>query len=247
MMIGNMAAGMISIQFGAKGPNLSIATACAAGAHAVGDSFKVIQQGIADAMITGGVEAVVNPTCVAGFNAMKALSTRNDDPKGFPALRPRPGRFCGGRRKWHSDSGSHGPGSGTRCPHLCRNRWLRHERRRVSHDRAATGRKRRCALYANALDDARMGPIRLTTSMPMEHRPNSTIFMKPGRLRPCLKHAYKLAISSTKSMTGHLLGGAGGIETVFTALTVHNDIIPPTINMRTHLRNVIWIMSRIRS
>jgi 3-oxoacyl-[acyl-carrier-protein] synthase II len=81
MMIGNMAPGMISIHFGAKGPNLSIATACAAGAHAVGDSFKMIQSGVADAMITGGTEAVVSPTCVAGFNAMRALSTRNDEPE----------------------------------------------------------------------------------------------------------------------------------------------------------------------
>jgi 3-oxoacyl-[acyl-carrier-protein] synthase II len=81
LMIGNMAPGMISIHFGAKGPNASLATACAAGTHAVGDSFKAIQDGAADAMITGGVEAVVTKTCVAGFNAMKALSTRNDDPQ----------------------------------------------------------------------------------------------------------------------------------------------------------------------
>ena len=81
MMIGNMAPGMISIHFGAKGPNLSIATACAAGAHAIGDSFKMVQRGAVDAMITGGTEAVVSATAVAGFNAMKALSTRNDEPE----------------------------------------------------------------------------------------------------------------------------------------------------------------------
>ncbi|MBT8370882.1 MAG: beta-ketoacyl-ACP synthase II, partial [Deltaproteobacteria bacterium] len=81
MMIGNMAPGMISILFGAKGPNSSLATACAAGAHAVGNSFRLIQSGAADAMITGGTEAVISPTCVAGFNAMKALSTRNDEPE----------------------------------------------------------------------------------------------------------------------------------------------------------------------
>ena len=80
MMIGNMAPGMISIQFGARGPNASLATACAAGAHAVGDSYKIILRGEADAMITGGVESVVNPTCIAGFNSMKALSTHNDEP-----------------------------------------------------------------------------------------------------------------------------------------------------------------------
>jgi 3-oxoacyl-[acyl-carrier-protein] synthase II len=81
MMIGNMAPGMISIHFGAKGPNLSIATACAAGAHAIGDSFKMVQGGTVDAMITGGTEAVVSATAVAGFNAMKALSRRNDEPE----------------------------------------------------------------------------------------------------------------------------------------------------------------------
>ena len=80
MMIGNMAPGMISIQFGAKGPNASVATACAAGTHAVGDAFNLIQDGKADAMITGGVESTITPACVAGFGAMKALSCRNDDP-----------------------------------------------------------------------------------------------------------------------------------------------------------------------
>ncbi|MBW2572473.1 MAG: beta-ketoacyl-ACP synthase II, partial [Deltaproteobacteria bacterium] len=81
MMIGNMAPGMISIYLGAKGPNSSIATACAAGTHAVGDAFKIIKRGGADAMITGGVESVITPTCIAGFNAMKALSVRNNEPE----------------------------------------------------------------------------------------------------------------------------------------------------------------------
>ena len=81
MMIGNMAPGMVSIQFGAKGPNSSVATACAAGTHAVGEAYKMIKYGMADAMITGGVESVITQTCVAGFNAMKALSTRNDEPQ----------------------------------------------------------------------------------------------------------------------------------------------------------------------
>jgi 3-oxoacyl-[acyl-carrier-protein] synthase II len=81
MIIGNMAPGMISIQFGAKGPNSSVATACAAGAHAIGDAVNIIKRGAADAMIAGGVESVITPTCIAGFNAMKALSTRNDDPQ----------------------------------------------------------------------------------------------------------------------------------------------------------------------
>ncbi|MFQ5484661.1 MAG: beta-ketoacyl synthase N-terminal-like domain-containing protein, partial [Desulfobacterales bacterium] len=81
MMIGNMAAGMISIQVGARGPNACMATACAAGSHSIGDAFKLVQQGRADAMISGGVESVITPSCIAGFNAMKALSTRNDAPQ----------------------------------------------------------------------------------------------------------------------------------------------------------------------
>ncbi len=232
MMIGNMAAGMISIQFGAKGPNLSIATACAAGAHAVGDSFKVIQQGIADAMITGGVEAVVNPTCVAGFNAMKALSTRNDAPE--KASRP----FDRDR-----DGFVVGEGSGIlilEAMDLALERGAHIYAEIVGFGMSGDGYHMtapppdgsgaaRC--MQSALDDARMGPHQVDyinahgTSTQLndlyETRAVKTVFKE---------HAYKLAISSTKSMTGHLLGGAGGIETVFTALTVHNDIIPPTIN-----------------
>ena len=107
MMIGNMAPGMISIHFGAKGPNLSLATACAAGAHAVGDSFKMVQNGMADAMITGGTEAVVSKTAVAGFNAMKALSTRNDEPQkaSRPFDRDRCGMVLGEFRMFPADVG----------------------------------------------------------------------------------------------------------------------------------------------
>ena len=232
MMIGNMAPGMISIQFGARGPNASIATACAAGAHAVGDSFKLIQSGKADAMITGGVEAVINPTTVAGFNAMKALSTRNDEPE--KASRP----FDRDR-----DGFVVGEGSGI----------LILEALDLALDRGATiyaevigygmsgdgyhmtspspGGEGAARCMAAAIVDAGIAPDDVDyinahgTSTPLndlyETRAIKTVFKA---------HAASLAISSTKSMTGHLLGGAGGIETVFSALTVHDDIIPPTIN-----------------
>lgn len=232
MLIGNMAAGMISIKFGAKGPNASIATACAAGAHAVGDSFKLIQSGKADAMITGGVESVVTPTCLAGFSAMKALSTRNHEPQ--KASRP-----------FERDRDGFVVGEGAGILILER---LDHALRRGAHiygEMTGYGMSgdgyhmtapspdgegaARCMLAA--LDDGRLAPEQIDyinahgTSTPMndlyETRAVKSVFKA---------HAHKLAISSTKSMTGHLLGGAGGIETVFTALAVYHGIMPPTIN-----------------
>jgi len=232
MMIGNMAPGMISIHLGAKGPNTSIATACAAGAHGVGDSYNMIRYGRADAMITGGVEAVVNPTCIAGFNAMKALSTRNEEPE--KASRP----FDRDR-----DGFVVGEGSGIMIAEE-----LDHALKRGAHIYAeivgygmsgdgfhmtapppdGSGAVR-CMLAA--LEDAGIQYNEIDyinahgTSTPLndlyETRAIKTVFKE---------HAHKLPISSTKSMTGHLLGGAGGIETVFTALTIAEGVIPPTIN-----------------
>jgi 3-oxoacyl-[acyl-carrier-protein] synthase II len=232
MMIGNMAPGMISIHLGAKGPNTSIATACAAGAHGVGDSFNVIRSGRADAMICGGVEAVVNPTCIAGFNAMKALSTRNDEPEkaSRPFERDRDGFVVG-------------EGSGIMIVE-----HLDHALKRGAHIYAEVigygmsgdghhmtapppdgSGAVRCMLAA--LKDAGIQYNEIDyinahgTSTPLndlyETRAIKAVFKD---------YAYKLAISSTKSMTGHLLGGAGGIETVFTALTIAEGLIPPTIN-----------------
>jgi len=232
MMIGNMAPGMISIHFGAKGPNLSIATACAAGAHAVGDSFKMIQMGTVDAMITGGTEAVVSATAVAGFNAMKALSTRNDEPEkaSRPFDRDRDGFVIGegsgililealdcalerGAKIYAELVGFGLTGDGYHMTSPC-----------PDGDGAV-----RC--MQAALDDAGIGYDSVDyinahgTSTELndlyESRAVKTVFKDK---------AYKVAISSTKSMTGHLLGGAGGIETVFTALSVYHDMIPPTIN-----------------
>ena len=232
MMIGNMAPGMISIHFGAKGPNLSLATACAAGAHAVGDSFQMIQNGRVDAMITGGTEAVVSPTAVAGFNAMKALSTRNDAPQ--KASRP----FDRDR-----DGFVIGEGSGILILEA-----LDHALERGAHiyaemvgfgltgdgyhmtspspDGDGAVRCMQAALDDAGLDAAQVDYINAHgTSTELndlyETRAVKTVFKD---------HANKVAISSTKSMTGHLLGGAGGIETVFSALSVYHDMIPATIN-----------------
>lgn len=232
LMIGNMAAGMISIHFGAKGPNASLATACAAGTHAIGDAFRAIQTGAADAMIAGGVESVITPTCVAGFNAMKALSTRNNAPQkaSRPFERDRDGFVVGegggililetledalkrDARIYAELCGLGMSGDGYHMTSPC-----------PDGDGAV-----RC--MQAAIDDADITYDMIDyinahgTSTPLndlyETRAVKEVFKDK---------AHSLAISSTKSMTGHLLGGAGGIETVFTALTIHDGIIPPTIN-----------------
>jgi 3-oxoacyl-[acyl-carrier-protein] synthase II len=232
MMIGNMVPGLISVHFGARGPNSSLATACAAGTHAVGNSFRLIQNGTADAMITGGTEAVISPSCIAGFNSMKALSTRNDEPE--KASRP----FDRDR-----DGFVVGEGSGIliieALDHaLARNAPIYAEitgygmtgdayhMTSPSPDGDGAVRCMTAALEDAGIDGNRIDYINAHgTSTPLndlyESRAIKTVFKE---------HAYSLAVSSTKSMTGHLLGGAGGIETVFTALTIYEDMIPPTIN-----------------
>jgi 3-oxoacyl-[acyl-carrier-protein] synthase II len=233
MMIGNMAPGMISIYLGAKGPNSSIATACASGTHAVGDAYKIIRRGAADAMITGGVESVITPTSVAGFNAMKALSTRNDDPEraSRPFDRDRDGfvigEGCGililetldaalerGARIYAEVCGYGMSGDGF------------HMAAPSPEGEGAA----RC--MAAALADAQMTGDEIDyinahgTSTPL-----NDVYETMAIKSVFKESAFSVAVSSTKSMTGHLLGGAGGIETVFTALTILKGIVPPTINL----------------
>lgn len=233
LMIGNMAPGMVSIHLGAKGPNLSIATACAAGTHAVGDAFKIIKHGAADAMITGGVESVITPTCIAGFGAMRALSTRNDEPEkaSRPFDRDRDGfvvgEGCGiviletldgalerGARIYGEICGFGMSGDGF------------HMSAPAPEGEGAA----RC--MAAALDDAGIS----YTEMDYINAHGTSTDLNDVLETLAIKTVFKekaplIPISSTKSMTGHLLGGAGGIETVFTALTVHTGLIPPTINL----------------
>ena len=232
LMIGNMVPGMISIHFGAKGPNLSLATACAAGAHAVGDSYRMIQNGMADAMITGGVEAAVSPTSVAGFNAMKALSTRNDSPEkaSRPFDRDRDGFVIGeGSGILILEALEHAQERGAAIYAELIGYGLTGDGHHMTAPPPDGNGAVRC--MQAALDDAGMAAEQVDyinahgTSTELndlyESRAVKAVFKE---------HAYKLAISSTKSMTGHLLGGAGGIETVFAALSVYHDMIPPTIN-----------------
>jgi 3-oxoacyl-[acyl-carrier-protein] synthase II len=232
MMIGNMAPGMISIQFGAKGPNVSLATACAAGAHAVGDSYKIILNGEADAMITGGVESVVNPTCIAGFNAMKALSTRNDEPQkaSRPFDRDRDGFVVGeGCGILIIEALDHALERGAQIYAEITGYGMSGDGYHMTApppDGSGAARCMTAALKDSGLAFDSIDYINAHgTSTPLndlsETRAIKSVFKE---------HAYNLAISATKSMTGHLLGGAGGIETVFTALAISDGRLPPTIN-----------------
>jgi len=233
LMIGNMAPGMISILFGAKGPNASIATACAAGTHAVGESFRAIKNGDADAMITGGVEAVITSTCIAGFSAMKALSTRNDEPQkaSRPFDRDRDGFVVGegsGILILETLSGALERGAHIYAE-VCGYGMTGDGYHMTSPPPDGEGAAR---CMKSALEDAGITSGRIDyinahgTSTQLndlyETRAIKSVFGDK---------VHTIPISSTKSMTGHLLGGAGGIETVFTALVIHEGIIPPTINL----------------
>ena len=232
MLIGNMAPGMISILFGAKGPNSSVATACAAGTHAVGDAYELIKYGRADAMITGGVESVITRTCIAGFGAMKALSTRNDDPDhaSRPFDRDRDGFVVGeGAGIMILESLEHAQARGAKIYAEVVGYGLSGDGYHITSPPPDGEGAARC--MQSALDNAGITPDQIDyinahgTSTPLNDLYETrAIKMTFGDA------AYKLAVSSTKSMTGHLLGGAGGVETIFTALAVQDDILPPTIN-----------------
>jgi 3-oxoacyl-[acyl-carrier-protein] synthase II len=232
MIIGNMAPGLISIYHGAKGPNLSLQTACAAGTHAIGQAYHLIRDGVSEAMITGGVESTITHLAIAGFSAMRALSTRNDDPQ--HASRP----FDSER-----DGFILSEGSGILILEelnfaLARNARIYAEiigfgaSGDAFHMAApAPNGEGAARCMRTAVDDAGIMPSDVQyinahgTSTDLndkyETQAIKTIFGD---------HAYKMAISSTKSMTGHLLGAAGGVEAAYTVLTLYNQIMPPTIN-----------------
>ena len=235
MLIVNMASGLISMRFGAKGPNSSIVTACATGNHAIGDAMKIIQRNDADVMIAGGSEAIILPLTFAGFCQMKAMSTRNDDPgrasRPFDATRD--GFVCGeGGGLLVLESLEHALGRDARIyAEVVGYGMTGDAHHMTAPDPEADGAARAMSL---AMKDAEVDPSTVGyinahgTSTPYNDK-SETMAIK----RVFGDHAHKLAVSSTKSMTGHLLGAAGGIEAIATALAIHHGILPPTINYET--------------
>ena len=234
-LIANEAAGNVSIRYGLKGPNLSTVTACTTGAHAVGEAYRMIQYGDADAAIAGGTESVITPLAVGGFAVMRALSSRNDDPEhaSRPFDRDRDGFVMGEgaglvileemeaakRRGARIYAELVGYGLSGDAYHIAA----------PSEDGDGPAR-----VMKNALADAEISPDRVGyinahgTSTPMGDKVETiAIKMVFG------EHAYKVAVSSTKSSTGHLLGAAGGLETGIVALALHHGVLPPTINYET--------------
>jgi 3-oxoacyl-[acyl-carrier-protein] synthase II len=234
-IIANMVPGQIAIEFGAKGPNISIETACAASSHAIGESFRLIREGISDAMITGGAEAVITPLALGGFCSMRALSTRNDAPE--KASRPfdldRDGFIMGeGAGILILEELEAALQRGARIYAEVVGYGLTGDAYHVS----APDPEGEGAIHCmkTALDFAGVQPEELdyinahgTSTKLNDLSENKAIKAVFG------DHAYKLCISSTKSVTGHLLGGAGGVEAIFTVLTLKNGIIPPTMNYET--------------
>ena len=233
MVIPNMGAGQVSIIYGTKGPNLSVTTACAAGTHAVGEAFRSIVHGDCDVALTGGSESVICQLAVGGFHSMKALSTRNDEPE--KASRPfdqdRDGFIISeGAGVLVLESLDHALARGAEIYAEVAGYGLSGDGYHMAAPPEDGNGAVRC--MEMALADAGMQPEDIDyinahgTSTPLNDIVETRAIKKVYG-----EHAKKLAISSTKSMTGHMLGGAGGIESVFTALAIKNQIAPPTMNL----------------
>lgn len=233
MMISNMAAGLAAIHTGAKGPNSCPVTACAAGSNAVGDAFRLIQRGFAQAMICGGAEAAVTPLSVAGFASARALSTRNDDPAhaSRPFDRDRDGFVMGeGSGILLLEELEHAKSRGARIYAEIVGYGLTCDAYHMTSPApAGEGAARAMQL---ALKDANLNPDRISYINAHGTSTAANDVNETAAIKTALgEAAYKIPISSTKSMTGHLLGGSGGIEAVATVLAIANDSIPPTINL----------------
>ena len=229
----NLAAGQVSIRFGAKGPNLATCTACSASAHAIGESFEIIKRGDAEAMIAGGSEAAITPMSIGGFGALRALSTRNDNPRGAsrPFDRDRDGFIIGEgagivileeleharRRGARIYAEIVGYGTSADAYHITA----------PSEDGDGGVRVMQMAMRKAGIRPEELDYINAHgTSTPYNDR------LETMAIKKCFgAHAYAMAVSSTKSMTGHLLGGAGGLEAGISALAVCHQTAPPTINL----------------
>jgi len=233
MMIANMASGAVSMEYGAKGPTSSAITACATGTNAIGDAFRLIQNGYADVMITGGAEATIRPMAFAGFCSMKAMSTRNEEPA--KASRP-----------FDKDRDGFVMGEGAGVVIL---EELEHAKKRGANILAevigygmsadahhitapSPGGEGAARCMKAALADAGVEPTQVGYINAHGTSTDQGDVAETQAIKTVFgEHAYKLAVSSTKSMTGHLLGATGGIETIATAFALRDQILPPTINL----------------
>ena len=235
MIIANMAPGQIAIQFGAKGPNLSLETACAAGAHAIGDSFKLIQRGAAKVMFCGGVESVITPLAVGGFNAMRALSTRNDAPEkaSRPFDRDRDGFVIGeGGGIMLLEDLDFALERGASILGEIVGYGLTGDAYHMTAPSPDGDGAIRCLQMA--LEDAGLAPQEVQYINAHGTSTDLNDVAETKAIKAVFgEHSAQLAVSSTKSMTGHLLGGAGGVEAVISVLALLNGMIPPTINYET--------------
>jgi 3-oxoacyl-[acyl-carrier-protein] synthase II len=233
MMIANMAAGLTAIQTGAKGPNNCTVTACAAGSNAIGDAFRLVQRGYAQAMICGGTEAAVTPLSFAGFCSCRAMSTRNDDPThaSRPFDRDRDGFVMGeGAGVLILEELEHALSRGAKIYAEIVGYGMTCDAYHMTN--IAPGGEGAARAMSLCLKDAGLTPDQISyinahgTSTPVND-PNETAAIKTvfG------DHAHRLVVSSTKSMTGHLLGGSGGIEAVASVMAITHDQVPPTINL----------------
>jgi 3-oxoacyl-[acyl-carrier-protein] synthase II len=233
MLIINLASGNVSIQLGAKGPNSSVVTACATGSHAIGEAFKIIQRDDADVMIAGGAEAVVCPLAVAGFAAMKALSTRNDEPERSS-------------RPFDVDRDGFVMGEGTGILVLESLEFALARKARIyaevvgygmsgdafhisspAPEGEGAGRCMKLSLKDAGIEPEKINYINAHGTSTKYGDELETMAIK----KVFGEHAYKLCVSSTKSMTGHLLGAAGGVEAIFSILSIVNSMVLPTINL----------------
>ncbi len=235
MMIANMASGQTSISFGLRGPCMCVVTACATATNSIGEAFRIIQHGDADVMVTGGTEATISPAAMAGFCSMKALSSRNDEPAkaSRPFEKDRDGFVMGeGSGVVVIESLEHAQARGARIYAELVGYGTNADAFHITAPAPEGVQQAKCMELA--IKDAGVAPSVVDyinahgTSTPLNDK-NETQAIKTlfGA------HAYKLSISSTKSMTGHLLGAAGGIELIAAALSCQNDIIHPTINYET--------------
>ncbi len=233
MTIINLTSGHISIRFGVKGPNSAVATACASGTHSIGDAFKLIQRGAADAMICGGNEAVVTPLGIAGFTSMKALSTRNDEPgkASRPFDRDRDGFVMGeGAGILVIEELESALNRGAKIYGEIIGYGLNSDAFHITSPAPNGEGAARC--MSSTLLDAGIKPEEVDY---INAHGTSTKYgdeLETAAIKTVFgDHAYKLCVSSTKSMIGHLLGASGGVEAGFCALSIKNGVVPPTINL----------------